>query len=97
MKKHSLICIHQHRAIITHTFGTYVHPVADGVIVELYFCLAARIGADVWSPVDCAAEVCHWRYDGVVLHLEGLWLVEALEVCAAKSLLAFGRLTDMRI
>ena len=82
--------IHQHLSVFRHALHADVHLLAGRVVEELHLRLALRIRLHARVPVDGAAEVCHRRDDAVVLHLERGGLVEALEIGAAKPLLALG-------
>ena len=88
------LLIHQHLSVFRHALHADVHLLAGRVVEELHLRLALRIRLHVRVPVDGAAEVCHRRDDAVVLHLERGRLVEALEVGAAKSLLALGGINE---
>ena len=91
------LLIHQHLSVFRHALHADIHLLTRRVVEELHLRPALRVRLHVRVPVDGAAEVCHRRDDAVVLHLEGGGLVEALEVGAAKSLLAFGGINETAI
>ena len=86
----SVSLINQYLSVWCHALHTDVHLLARGVVEKLHLGFALCIGGDVGLPPDGAAEVRHGGYHAVVLRLERGGLVEALEVGAAKSLVALG-------